>query len=289
MFESLLASIGLSPTGLSLMVNMGVSLGTIMLALFTWKLAKTSNVQAELIRRQAEIHHASSNPFLEVKDIKFVKNRVSFKLKNAGNGDAYSIGVYSNFSTSRLKINDYLMKNDKLHASVEWGFEPKTLFDNFKGQKNRICENGWVAYPERSGYYNTVLKSSEMVKFDIIPKYFIHYREKKRYFDRKDGPYGRRIDKFEDLTKIMTDNGIDFVNLELTIVCKNSLGEITEYLPLSNFVIDVKKHKSLQDAFESGYHESFRLLGSREIDCLGGQDYRFYSLKPYRKDQCMNY
>lgn len=274
--------LGLTLEQMTLMSNMGVSIGTILLAFFTWRLIRSNNLQAKLIRKQAEILKTSSNPFLQAKDIKFIGNKIKLTVKNVGEGDAYFIGIHSDFSTTTMKIKEYLIQNEKMHASVNWEYDPKPLVDNFDGEERFIRDNGNVTFLKRKGYQNVILKPSEEIKFEVEPQFFVYYQQKNKFKDGK--TFGRRIDLIR-LINVLKGNDIRFVNIDLSIVCKNSFQEIMEYLPVSNFIFDIKNHKCLQDAFKSNYKQTLKVLGYREFEStMGSSDDWSYGLKTYKDD-----
>ena len=260
---------------LSIVSSILLAFFTLLLAYFTWKLAKTSNLQAEFIKKQSDIQTKQLNPFLQIKNIKFIKNRIKFTIKNIGQGDAYSLGVYSNFSISKMEIEKIFKKNKKLQALAKWNYEPKTLID-FKEENKKIISNGNVTFLKRDDYQNIILKPSEEIHFDVEPNYWIsYYPENKIVFGKT---HGRQIN-ITDLMEIFKKNDILFINIEFSIVYKNALREIVEHLPLANFIFDIKNHKTLQDAIKTNYKPSLIQLSYTEIESkVGNVPYYIYKI-----------
>lgn len=95
---------------ISTIANLGVAVGTILLAFFTCLLAvytnrsiKSSQKQLKILEHQNRVIKNQQNPFLQVNEVKFNKNIISFKVENVGLGNAYEVGVFSYFQPVLLE------------------------------------------------------------------------------------------------------------------------------------------------------------------------------------------
>lgn len=71
--------------------NIGVSIGTISLAFLTLLSVKSSNRQMIFLKNQQKLMKNQQNPFLQVSEVSFLKNTISFKIKNVGSDNAYEV------------------------------------------------------------------------------------------------------------------------------------------------------------------------------------------------------
>ncbi len=208
---------------ISIIANLGVAFGTILLAFFTFLLAvytnrsiKSSQKQLKILEHQNRVIKNQQNPFLQVNEVKFNKNIISFKVENVGLGNAYEVGVFSYFQPVLLEeigINNldelskipaeykkfletsetsqeskYDLLNNlydegklkDLYPNLIFNYYPTQLVDIIITKNNRILDNGYVTFPDGK-YTNLVIKPNEHgLELTCEPKYCVCYFETKK-------------------------------------------------------------------------------------------------------------
>ena len=195
--------------------NLGVAVGTILLALFTFLLAiytskiiKSSEKQLRILKHQNRVIKSQQNPFLQVNEVKFNKNTVSFKVENVGFGNAYEIGIYSYFQPVLLEDIGYSNLKDLFKIPAEYKevlkkspeskydllnnlfnegklkeYYPNLIFNynsvqlvDINGSGNyKILDNGYVTFLE-SKYPNFIIRPNEdEIELECEPKYCVCY------------------------------------------------------------------------------------------------------------------
>lgn len=304
--------------------NLGVAVGTILLAFFTFLLAvytnktiKSSQKQLRILEHQNRVIKNQQNPFLQVNEVKFNKNTISFKVENVGLGIAYEVGIFSYFQPVLLEGIGYnnltelfkipaeymealktspeskynllnLFNEGKLkdwYHNLIFNYNPAQLVDIDGSKGNKILDNGYVTFPEGK-YSNLVIKPNEdELELACEPKYCVCYFETEKlassksyiYYLASKGKSVSRYFNFDELIKIMEKNKICFVNLIFKLVYKNQYEEMLESVSLKNFVFSIKEHRNLEDAFKQGF-SCGEFLSHRDLEGkLRGVPYHQYS------------
>lgn len=206
---------------INIIANLGVAVGTILLAFFTallafytYKIIKSSDKQLKLLKHQNRVIKSQQNPFLQVNGVKFNKNSISFKIKNVGLGNAHEIGIYSyfqpvllqdigynnitelfnipreymevlkKFPESKYELLNNLFNEGKLkewYPNLLFNFNPVQLVDINASENNKILDNGYVSFPE-SKYPNLIIKPNEAeIELECEPKYCVCYFDTEKY------------------------------------------------------------------------------------------------------------
>lgn len=169
---------------ISILSNMAVALATMLLAYYTYKLAratdqsvKDSKNQLFTLNKQNEILMNQQNPYLQFTDPKFYKNTISFSVENIGEMNAYYVGVFCRFNPVLL-VGLSNEKGGKLGGLLNFSEEYKKILlnDLYSNEYNPIQESFFL----NSDYIEKSLKDPSS-KISTLKKLYDSGELKKHY------------------------------------------------------------------------------------------------------------
>jgi len=189
--------------------NIGVSIGTILLAILGYVNIIYGNKQLNFFKSQLKLMKDQNNPFLQAYDVSFEGNKISFKIENIGVGNAHEIGVYSHFQP--VNLTNLATESNSLLELAKIGFqfedviklEPelqitkwnelfnegklkeyypklwfevntKKLYDLNAFDKCEIKSSGFVTFADTK-YTNLVIPPNSNLEFTCEPLFNIEY------------------------------------------------------------------------------------------------------------------
>ena len=284
--------------------NIGVSIGTLSLAFLTFIIVKSSNKQMIFLKNQQKLMKNQLNPFLQVFEVSFFKNTMSFKSKNIGAGNAYEVGIETHFEpviltdlagndddtlfdTAKIafKFKDIYEIEDTENRNRKWievfnkgilreyyprlWFERinKKLIDSHTTDNSEIKSNHFVTFANTK-YTNFVITPHENDElFTCEPLFNAEYIDVNSYIPKsssKSTTISRHFN-LDELISVIKHNDIHFFNIVFKLVYKNQFEDALESVPLANFVFSIKEHATLEEAFEQDFSIG-NIIGYREIE-----------------------
>ena len=230
----------------NLMAQIGVAVGTLILAIATFAMAHQGKLQLNELKKQNLLSKSTYEPVLKCLDLKFVKNIPRITIGNIGQSRAQWIGISTHFHPSKLF---HPIINPKLEFEGKIVFPEETI--NFPYKQGEM-----ILDQKESGIFNSEILFGVASK-DLNPfKGF----------------------NFEDLKDFLTKNNIQQVGIDIGIVGKNLMDETAPLTRITTFFVDLKKHETLEDAYldaqKSDSKPYFLPLSTGEVSFLLGKIYR---------------
>lgn len=230
----------------NLIAQIGVAVGTLILAIATFAMAHQGKLQLNELKKQNLLSISKHEPILKCVDLKFVKNMPRITIRNIGQSRAQWIGISTNFHPSK-----------SFHPIInpKFEFEGKTVFPeemiNFPHEQGEM-----ILDQKESGLFN-----SEIL-FGVAPK---DLNPSKGF-------------QFEELKDFLQKNNIHLVGIDIGIIGKNLMDETAPLTRIVTFFVDLKKHETLEDAYldsqENGDKPYFLPLSAGEVSFTLGKIYR---------------
>ena len=180
--------------------------------------------QLEEIKKQRQISLSREEPRLHHSDLKFDGNKISLRIANVGNGIAMEVGVISDFSPLMMKLPFVRIK-----------FEDKNVVPaecvNFPVDGEMVLEP----------------KSFKIFKSEI--KFFASTELIEKSKKLLEGLAGEAFD-FEELCEFLKKQDIDEMGVSIKLIGKNFMEEPIDGTSSTEFTVDFKKHKTLEEAFK---------------------------------------
>lgn len=213
--------------------------------------------QLRITEKQLLLLRNEKIPILNILNIKYVQNRVIIKLENKTDNPAIDIHLRTCFTPLIPSQQDQ-----------PWKFLFK-LKDNLTRNKNVTC------YPVRAVTYikdkknKMLLGPKDIGEFSAEIGFFISYFPPtgKKFHIEINKEFGRAI-MFDDLLKILKDNGIRYCNVDLTLKYYDLAKSYAEADFIFFYVLDIEKHKTLADVVKDGIPFNQRTIDKSEMMTL---------------------
>ncbi|MCA9478178.1 MAG: hypothetical protein KC535_03470 [Nanoarchaeota archaeon] len=255
--------------GISTWANILVALATFVLALITWLTIRHMKKQMVFIQKQTLLAINEQNPILQVENFKIKENKLSFKIKNIGKGNAHQIGVHARFLLAKPIVKGF-DKEKNMHL-VNFSYDSTALIDVFDKKKHKVVDNGYVNFISKINSKVVILKPEESVQVELEPDFYLRYP-----FTFNDSV--ARVIKFNELLKLFKENGKNFVGFSFDLVCKNSIEDTQDSVEMSKFVFDINNQKTLEDGAKQNYSLNYVALSRDAIELkIGGTGYKEYN------------
>lgn len=231
----------------NLIAQIGVAVGTIVLAIATFVMAHQGKLQLKELKRQTQISSAKQEPILKGSNLKFTENKPRFLITNVGEGRAIWIGVSTQFHPS---IN----KHPKIDAKFEW--ENKDAFST-----------EMINFPSKNGEIILDLKESVIYESEIL------------FGISQKGIMGSvKGFHLNELKEFLKKYDIHEIAVEIGIIGKDLMEVSTPITKIASFFVDFEKHDTLEKAYDefmkSGEKPYFLSLSMGEIRFTTGDVYR---------------
>lgn len=260
--------------------NVAVALGTLYLALIAKRSLQEGRRQLKILSSQTEIFRSQQDPFLKVNTFRFEGDKLLLDVENIGNGPATWVGVETWFeptfprtfadedSTVPISAGEAASKvgkGEKVWSRFEMDTKTRLHYKDWK--KTKPTSVVTLLLNKRIG--DAILAAEERGQFEIQPLFEIKNEVKMG---------SMKASKFDELREILIDNNIRFAALHFTTACKNSVLNNCYGESFCRFVVDLKRHSTLEEAYQSRYDFNFVTVGPREITkqlgWLDGELYR---------------
>jgi hypothetical protein len=237
----------------------GISLTVAATAISIYNAAIFSR-QSKLLREQALLQRSQVYPFVRIKECSVAKNTFRLTLENKAKEPAFELGLLMNFVPCSGFKDGY------------WQFVEKLTFDENPEMKSGYQIDSVVPFRNKEGIAR--LYGEESNVYIAEPRFMFKNAAKKR-----EG-LTHMVDDFDRLKKRLTAQGIMFVAVMTSLVYKDVAETLNEHELIKNFVVDLRKHENLEQAYKEGIPFHQRAIEYEEIPCWEYEEYR--ALKSYR-------
>lgn len=274
-------------------VNLLVALGTILLAIISYKNIEILKKQTKLIFNQSNFLRLQQTPLLKIDDLKLNGNEIILGITNIGNGIAKEIGVRSMFFIVNRdfveppgeKIKEIqlrkqgISKNDweattKLFGKEMWfkhnlNLDKELFIKRDDGKRTSSKEiykanpTTYIRYLKEEQNSSPILGVGENGVFKCVPEFWTKAVEPLTF--------GRGF-SYDDLLNLCKENGIEFLGFKFDLVYKDLAEDIQMPEELITCAVDINSHKTIEEAVKQNHHLDFFPLGQFEVEKkLGGK------------------
>jgi len=258
----------LTSTDLSAFASILVAIATFTLAYFTWSTLKQTRKEYAVTRKQLLLLQHEKDPKLLLASYSFKGDSLNIKVKNIGDGEAYSLAVVTNFYLSQIDIREY--RTDSAGKRIPYGvyvLANKPLKTTLEGKLTSLFPRKCANFVSKNKKESIVLYPYETIQENLDLNFLLE----------EDKQSGHIAKNFSELKDILRENKTNAVWLHFSIEYKNNLEDIVDYINLAEFVFDINAHKNLEEACAAGIRLEYRQLGQKEIETeIGWEKYDNY-------------
>jgi hypothetical protein len=253
------------------MVDLGTA-STLLVAIATMAVASVSYAsvrqnrrQVNMLVRQTMLLKTQQDPIPLIKAFSFDKNTLKITLENAGNGPASSLAIGSSFVLARHAFFADSRGERPLSSSEfeDASKEKKQVFMRYELEVQRnLQDEGKKVFPtpvacqlineERD---TTLLLPHETCTYSLDLKFGL-------------GPKSgdpTSFPPFDPLVGLLKENGITCFTVDFDLIGKNMAEDPIQRQRIGMFVVDLAKHKNLEEAFAEKTRPYFMPLDSMEV------------------------
>jgi len=253
-------------TVISIIVNIFVAMGTILLAYYAYLNIKVTQKQLKSFQKQTKIFLSQNQPNLFVERVCFRQNSLIIFLTNAGVRPAFEIGCaaicYRVNKVQEKKTMEWLYKFGWPKITKE---DIKDFFDMDTNQELIVTEEELMektrfqVKPEPSITFlkrdneETSLNSGERdVRFKCEPVFgFDNVSEKEKQLILRGGiidKYKHWNFKFNDIKKFYKEMGVRYFHLEFSLWSKDPIENPIFYKDIISCIVDLDEDNSIEEA-----------------------------------------
>lgn len=253
--------------------QIGVAIGTLILAKITYESIKNSKKQLEYLRKQTQILKNDKFPLLKVVQCKIKSNLFKIKLKNVGKKEAFKIGLEAKFRLAHPNLSE-----DK--KFIDFSYDPQELID--EKNKSIIRSNGYISYNKEMQITQVFPGEEDELLFE--PKFGLWYLEDNQI---RFGSTVGRIIELNELIDILNKNEKRFIEIEINLVYQDYSGNQKERTRLFSYVFDIKTDKNFEDYSKFKRRGNLTSIGhgEEEIRTEGAFSHIYDSVTDPRKQQ----
>jgi len=245
--------------------NIWVAIGTILLALAAFANIWLSRKQARIFTRQLILQRSQLIPNLRIKNIEFKENIAKVNIENFSGVPGYEVGLSSSFHLVNPEYYASPDRGEKLSSSrvQQMIAEKKQLYLDFQPiQKEDLVYQGKRIVPQE---YVTFMITN-LNEATLLPQQSAYVEvEPNFYIGTKDIlPHGQ-IMNFEKMKEVLLQNNYTYAAIIIELVYKDKLETPMGFEPYAKFIINFKRHKTLEEAWREGVSFSFMALSQGEI------------------------
>lgn len=252
---------------LNALASLAVAIGTIVLAIVTYKVLTESRKQLSVLTAQTVISRSQLDPYLLARNFGFRGDKLLVDVGNIGRGHATWLSLRAWFQP--CEPHYYADKHGEIPLTQEqaarlgkeqgWAlgkYAPSRKVLKYKDWKEAFPVQTFTFLGNKSVGDEAILLASERQQFEVEPIFFLG-RDKPEFMEGKGF-------KFDEFSKFLRDIDVHFLAVEFQLVCKDPVENNVPGLPICKFVVDFAKHKTLEDAFAAKLGFDFFPLSQRE-------------------------
>jgi len=265
---------GIDLASISSIANIFAGLATLVLAYLTWLIITQSRKDYAVTRKQLLLAQREKDPKLIVESKSFSNDTLSFMIQNKGKNEAQSIAIITSFRPAKLEVREW--RTDKNGKKTPYGVHVP-IFNNIRITTN----NKTVEYtPEECANYISRGKKEPVL---LIPGSRVKVSLDLIFLLQNKNKTEKTTRTFSELKALLLENGIDALSINIDLAYKNNLEDIVDTIHIANFIFNMKKHGSLEDAVKDGMGFELRFLSSEDIETkMGWTPYSSYKGKTSR-------
>jgi hypothetical protein len=263
--------------------EIAVALGTLSLAYLAYKTLKENQKQLSLLSSQTTIFRSQLDPYLVVKSLKFEGNQVRINIENLGKGHATWLGIEGSFYLVEPRlyadrgidnpITESQAKERQQRSLTVWGRYVASINTTplSYGDRSNVTPTSIVSFLVNKDIGDALLRVGEAQEFVLEPFFgFVT--------DNKFELSGYQALRFSELREFLDRNGVRYVALDFHVVCKDIVDNDGPSERLCRFVMDLRKHQTLEEAYREDRDFGFTPVSVREMTRKEG----FFSSSDYR-------
>jgi len=181
--------------------------------------------QIGLTERQTILRRSETYPILDIENVQVKGNEIEVTLKNKGKGPAFFIGLGMLFSPLRP-------------LETQWDFVDE-LITVEGGKARELYPRRHVIFLRNQKGHNRLLPNEKDTFKGKISFLFSYHKN-------KSSP--GKWNYFDDMRTLMVQNKLRFVAVMADVVYKDLSESITEAEGIHSIIVDLQKHKSMEDA-----------------------------------------
>jgi hypothetical protein len=252
---------------LNALANLAVAIGTIILAVVTYKVLTESRKQLSVLTAQTVISRSQVDPYLLVRSFNFKGDKLVVDVENIGKGHATWLSVRLWFQP--CEPHYYADKHGEIPLTQEqaahlgkaqgWAlgkYEPSHKVLKYKNWKEAFTVQTFTFLGNESVGDEAVLLAGERQQFQIEP-YFCIGKDKSPFTEGKGF-------KFDEFRQFLAANDLHFLAVEFQLASKDPVENNLPGVPICKFVIDLANHKTVEEAFVAKLSFDFFPLSQRE-------------------------
>jgi len=243
--------------------NIAVAIGTFLLALAAFATMLQDRKQISILYRLYALLRPIPN--LRITSLNFKGNIARVNIENFSSVPGYEVGLASSFYLVYPKYYSSSEEKEELSTSLAQQMiaEGKTVYRHFQPllkeqliyQDIRMVPQTYVSFMLTSLNEATLLpQKSETI--EVEPEFYIGTNEVLSK---------GQILNFEKLKEVLLQNNHTFAAINMSLVYKDKLETPMGYEPYAKFVINFKRHKTLEEARREGISFDFVALSPGEI------------------------
>lgn len=256
--------------------NLLMVFATFILAVFAYLQIRESRKQLKMFYRQTGFLRNQQIPILCVDSFSIKENTLNISLRNIGNGIATKAVILSNIYIA--KADFYLKKDDKKYLSfeemqalsnkihrfyVKFSYEPKQEI-KYEGKKVFLTDS--VTYLFKETTDSLYIMPGQTISFSVEPFFQIKSRDKsfEKFFAQFMG--------FSELIKLLKENNVKFFAVNFSLKFKDLNDMVGTGRKLTDFVVDIDKHKNLEEAMKDRQRINFQQIDDEDLARTGFED-----------------
>ncbi len=209
--------------------NVAVGVGTIVLAFVAFKQMRESRRQAlqqvRVLSDQTAVLRSEQDPLLKSHTFIFKGNQLALNLENRGSGRARKIGIETWFYPTVFEPSQ---KVGSLVEVSEAGKKEMKIHGRFLQKSTAQLKYQQSHDGESRSYVNflaSTVSGDSLLDHGITENFTLRHVEPvfEMALNKKGGNTSLAYPKFEELKRIIQDNGFQFVSIWLRLVCKDSV------------------------------------------------------------------
>jgi hypothetical protein len=241
-----------------------VAVATLILALVTYTSVRQNRRQVDMLTRQTVILRSQIDPIPVVHLVAFNGNTLRVRITNHGAGPASSLAIDTGIHLCKVTFTK--------DASGKQPYSEEEL---------RSAPKGTLAYPRYDWHPNSQLLDAGKKKYPVdvvnqllkeLPDTMILLPNEEYEYsvDLRFGLGNSRKDPdlwlgYEQLVETMRRSDVWSFALSLGLIGKNMADEKIRGQTLANFIVDLVRHKTLEDAFKENRRPYFLPLDIKEV------------------------
>ena len=245
-----------------------VAIGTLVLAYLAYGSLRENRKQLSLISSQTAIARSRLQPYLLVKEPKFDGNQLKLSIENLGLGYATWLAIQASFylveersyadPVAVTPISRAQVRERQSRGLTAWGrFQPIEKSLSYANHRN-VLPVSMVTFFVNKEANDSLLRPRESGVFSVEP--FFGFE-----IDRGTENQSWQGLAFGDFREFLDGNVVRFVGLDFHVVCKDAVDKDVPSERICRFVMDLRKHQTLEDAFLEKRTFGFTPIGLKEL------------------------